>query len=393
MKKSKLLSIFLAMTLVVTTVFAGTESIFAGSVSGNTGTVTTIEAQDFNAVKSEADLQQYTATMTTGKTDNVTIIPIHANKKGTLQVPLAGIAVGRTVEVSLHSEASADTANKVGYSEYLSSSVLQDDLYVKLPKAGTYYLKFTAATYSAGETQSVRFAAVLYPAGGTPTKGKTYYGSSPDNNGVSYYKVTAPGNGYLTVSFPERLTDYSTYNIKLLNYKKNSLFTGFEYISSNKSYKTRIGVKKGTYYIAVKNSDKAYGIKISFTSVSENSGSTKGKAKSISKGGTKKGIITAAQSESSGDWYKFKITKTQYVKFNVSTLTSQGGGYGGIKIAFYQTGKSYPAFSQTYTYSTPGGTIQPYTSGYGTKLAPGTYYIKVQKYGDGNGYYKIKWRK
>lgn len=392
MKKSKLLSIFLTMTLVVTTIFAGTESIFAGSVTGNAGTVTTIEAQDANAVKSETDLQQYTATMTTGKTDNVTIIPIHVSKKGTLQVPLAGIAVGKSVTVSLHSDPSASDGSKVGYSEYLSSSVLQDDLQVKLPKAGTYYLKFETVTYSAGEMQSVRFAAVLYPAGGTPAKGKVYYGSSPDNNGVSYYKVTAPGNGYLTVSFPERLQDYSSFNIKLLNYKKNSLFTGFEYISSNKNYKTRIGVKKGTYYIAVKNSDKAYGIKISFTSVKENSGKTKGKAKSIYKGGTKKGIITAAQSENSGDWYKFKVTKTQYVKFNVSTLTSQGGGYGGIKFAFYQAGRNYPSFSQTYTYSSPSGSIQPYTPGYGTKLTPGTYYIKVQKYGDGNGYYKLKWR-
>lgn len=38
-------------------------------------------------------------------------------------------------------------------------------------------------------------------------------------------------------------------------------------------------------------------------------GSTKSKAKSIYKKGTKKGIITASQSSTSGDWYKFKNYK------------------------------------------------------------------------------------
>ena len=35
------------------------------------------------------------------------------------------------------------------------------------------------------------------------------------------------------------------------------------------------GVKKGTYYIAVKNTDKYYGMKATFSSVKENSGASK----------------------------------------------------------------------------------------------------------------------
>ena len=253
-------------------------------------------------------------------------------------------------------------------------------------------MKFETASYNAGMPQSVGFRAILYPAGGTLTKGKVFYGASPDNSGVSYYKVTAPGNGYLTVSFPERLTDYSSFNIKLMNSKKNSLFTNFEYLSSSKAYKTTIGVAKGTYYIAVKNSDNAYGIKVSFTSVKESSGSSKSKAKSISKGSTKKGIITAAQSATSGDWYKFKITKTQYVKFTFKVKANGGGSSGGLKAAFYQSGKTYPATSVN-CYGDDGKEVQLYTIGKGTKLAPGTYYIKVQKYSHGNGYYTLKWNK
>ena len=389
MKRRKLLSLVLAFALVLTTAFAGAESIFAGTVSDAAGTpATEITAQGANSTE---DINAYVARMTTGS-DNVTVIPVKTTKGGTLAIPLSGVEVGKGVTVTLHSTSAATSGDKIGYSKYLSSSKVEDTLYAKVKKAGTYYLKFETASYNAGMPQSVGFRAILYPAGGTLTKGKVFYGASPDNSGVSYYKVTAPGNGYLTVSFPERLTDYSSFNIKLMNSKKNSLFTNFEYLSSSMAYKTTIGVAKGTYYIAVKNSDNAYGIKVSFTSVKESSGSSKSKAKSISKGSTKKGIITAAQSATSGDWYKFKITKTQYVKFTFKVKANGGGSSGGLKAAFYQSGKTYPATSVN-CYGDDGKEVQLYTIGKGTKLAPGTYYIKVQKYSHGNGYYTLKWNK
>ena len=389
MKRRKLLSLVLAFALVLTTAFAGAESIFAGTVSDAAGTpATEITAQGANSTE---DINAYVARMTTGS-DNVTVIPVKTTKGGTLAIPLSGVEVGKGVTVTLHSTSAATSGDKIGYSKYLSSSKVEDTLYAKVKKAGTYYLKFETASYNAGMPQSVGFRAILYPAGGTLTKGKVFYGASPDNSGVSYYKVTAPGNGYLTVSFPERLTDYSSFNIKLMNSKKNSLFTNFEYLSSSKAYKTTIGVAKGTYYIAVKNSDNAYGIKVSFTSVKESSGSSKSKAKSISKGSTKKGIITAAQSATSGDWYKFKITKTQYVKFTFKVKANGGGSSGGLKAAFYQSGKTYPATSVN-CYGDDGKEVQLYTIGKGTKLATGTYYIKVQKYSHGNGYYTLKWNK
>lgn len=391
MKKRKLLSLALAFALVLTTAFAGAEGIFAGTVSDANGIqATEITAQDANPKK---DPTPYLAQMTTGS-DYVTVIPIVTKKGGTLAIPLVGKEVGKNVTVTLHSTSAATDGDKLGYGKYLNSSNPEDILYVKLKQAGTYYLKFetSKSSYSGSIPQSVKFGAVLYPAGGTLTKGKVFYGASPDNSGVSYYKVTAPGNGYLTVSFPKQQTDYSSFNIKLMNSKKNSLFTNFESLSSSKAYKTTIGVGKGTYYIAVKNSNDWYGMKVSFTSVKENSGSSKSKAKSITKGSTKKGIITAAQSESSGDWYKFKVTKTQYVKFTFKVKASGGGSYGGLKAAFYQSGKSYPATSVN-CYGEDGKEIQLYTPGKGTKLAPGTYYIKVQKYNHGNGYYTLKWNK
>ncbi|MGC2871961.1 hypothetical protein ACDL92_01520 [Ihubacter sp. mB4P-1] len=390
MRKSKLLSILLSMTLVITTVLAGTGNIFAGSITSGTSAPTSIEVQDINKVTEDTTIR-YTAKVTTGS-DNTAIIPITVAKAGTIAIPMEGFEVGKGVTASIHSTPAATNGDRIGGTKYISSSNMNGTLYVKVAKAGTYYLKFETASYSAGTPQSVDFNVLLYPAGGTLTKGKIFRGSSPDGSDkVSYYKVTVPGNGYLTVSFLESDSSYPSYSIKLANSKKNFLFPNFEYISSSKGYKTRIGVKKGTYYIAVKNSDKAYGMKVSYTSVKENSGTTKGKAKSIYKGNTKKGIINASQSSTSGDWYKFKITKSQYVKFNIDVMGNSGGGSGGLKFSFYQAGKNYAAFTKNL-YGDASADIQLYTSGYGTKLAPGTYYIKVQKYSYGNGYYKIRWK-
>ena len=86
-------------------------------------------------------------------------------------------------------------------------------------------------------------------------------------------------------------------------------------------------------------------------------------------------------------------TSSRSLRASMSNLISgnSGGGSGGLKFSFYQAGKNYAAFTKNL-YGDASADIQLYTSGYGTKLAPGTYYIKVQKYSYGNGYYKIRWK-
>ena len=50
MKKTKLLSLVLTAALVLTTVFASTEAIFASSVTSGSQTYTEITAQDVNKI-------------------------------------------------------------------------------------------------------------------------------------------------------------------------------------------------------------------------------------------------------------------------------------------------------------------------------------------------------
>ena len=85
MRKSKLLSILLSMTLVITTVLAGTGNIFAGSITSGTSAPTSIEVQDINKVTEDTTIR-YTAKVTTGS-DNTAIIPITVAKAGTIAIP------------------------------------------------------------------------------------------------------------------------------------------------------------------------------------------------------------------------------------------------------------------------------------------------------------------
>lgn len=386
--KKRLLSIVLTTALVLTTVFAGAQGVFANTnsslsksslMNATEVSTTTIKAVDMNSGSTaEAYQVQY-------NNSEAQYVPIYIPKAGTFEINLQGLdyQYGSYVKVKSSPTAAAGT---IGNSAYVSSSKPTQSLYVQVSKAGTYYLEFST-TYSG--SYKTAFAVYYAPAGGTPTKGYTYYGSSP-NGTVSYYKVTAPSTGYLTVTFAEGVDSYPSYSIKLANSKKKSLFKGFEYLSSSANYETKIGVSKGTYYIAVKSSDKAYGMDISFKSVKENSGSSKSSAKRIYKGGSKYGIITASQSSTSGDWYKFTVSRSQKVNFQLDAMVNGGGASGGVKVIIYQFGR-YTTSSTNYLSSyTPSIDLNLYTVGKKT-LSPGTYYIKVVKNNGGNGQYKIKW--
>lgn len=377
MKKNKLLCVVLTLAVAFTMVFAGTGSVFAAETTNGTDTITAVN------VNASGETPDLAALIYSSTADSV---KINLPKAGTLSIRVTATAD------SYAKLYDADGNPIYGYDTQIPASTSDTDYkyaYFPITAAGTYTLEMTS--YDSSEAGAY-LDAFYYPKGGTPIKGKEFYGSSPDNK-VAYYKVKATGTGYITVEIPHGYNDPATYQVKLFSSSKKALFKkGYESVSSSKGYKTRIGVTKGTYYVGIKTSDPYYGLNLKFTKVSEKSGSTKGKAVKLSKGKTKKGIITASQSTSSGDWYKFTLSKAQKVKLDISTLTSQGGNYGGLKVSIYSGKSSYAFGTASFNYSMPNDTLAPYTYGMGEKLQAGTYYIKVQKYNDGNGYYKIKWQ-
>lgn len=403
MKTKKLIGILLSAVLVFTTVFAGAGSVYAETETPKDYPVVGAIKSDEGTMKAAANDESNNTVTATSINVNQSAVTYSTRAYGGSTVALVGVKIpkagafmfnilaGNSGTVELYKSYEAGAKPIASMPIYKAYSVEDyDTFYASVNKAGTYYLIFSTESYA--ETQS--FLRCYYaPAGGTPTVSKNFYGASPKgvNSGWSYYKITTAGLRYLTISFPDRMKTDSLYQVKLMNStKKKNLSKGIIGVGSGKSWTTYAAVPKGTYYVAVKCSDPMYAINLKATKVTENSGSTRTKAKSIYKGNTKKGLITATQSSTSADWYKIKINSSQ--KVNLEVITKTGGYNGGIRISVFRSGKTKAFGSSDFYWDDPASTLQLYTSGYGGRLSKGTYYIKVQKYGCGSGYYQIKWK-
>ncbi len=428
MKTSKkLLSLSLSAALVFTTVFAGAESIFAETSVTEKDCPAPLElaenctldfenAETAGAVKAtgvNASLQAMTEMQSVTAVNINTTTEANAYKTGLydrnnlwsipVKIPAAGNFLINLVSTGNNNVYLFDTPNPGADTKPIAAMALpasqsDSDIYsfsARVAKAGTYYLVFATDSYSSIQTALQVFYAKALKSGSSTavTSGKVRY-ASVSGTGYRYFKITVPGTRYLRIDIPwGDGGQNAAYKIKLMNSsKKKNLLKGIVNLKKDgRGYTTYAGVPKGTYYVAVSTAtDSAYSIKVTSTKVTDKSGSTRSKANRMYKGNSRSGIITATQSSSSGDWYKLVLGSTQRVELDI--ITKSGGYSGGIKFSVYSGSKTKAFGTAEYYYGEPNGTLHLYTSGYGDRLVKGTYYIKVQKYGSGSGYYKLKWK-
>jgi|GEM_PF-2434746 len=393
MKRKKLVVIVLALTVAMTMCFAGAESAFASTTSP---VVKVAKASALATAKS------------TELTPGAAVTPedINTNPTGTaFQTPVSiktatytyAVQVTAPEMVAISFKGATDNTYLTLYSDSgLTSSISTASSstnssngvkthYYAISSPGVYYMTFTCYGTSS-KNEYANFEVQSVPMGGTLSNATCFYGSGANSNAVSYYQVSVPSTGYLTVQVVSASNSTSSHNIKLCNANKSSYYSDYEALYDTSGDSTFTGVKRGTYYIAVKSGDPAYGIKATFTKVKlSTTGTKKSKAKSIYKRSTKIGVL--ALSSKTVNWYKIKVTKTQKVYISINTKSSRTGN---IKVTVYS--KRNNMGYRTYNYSTPGSTLTLFTYGKGGKLTPGTYYIKVSKNYGGNGYYSIKWK-
>ncbi len=250
--------------------------------------------------------------------------------------------------------------------------------------AGTYRLEFQVYP-KYGSSSWFIFSVVSTAAGKTvPTNNTVYACGHTGNNTTSTFKITVPSTGYLKLA----LGDISRATYPTTVYAKTKGFSDFVSFNSSGNI-IYVGVKKGTYTFTVKTSTPIYGVKASFKKIKESKyGKKKSKAVTLKKKKTVKGLLITNSKKA--HWYKFKLNKNQKVTLNFKTALCGSGSYtGGLKYTLYAS------------YDTGGGTIydggreisyKPSTIGLGSKLKKGTYYLKVESYKGGTGYYTIKWK-
>ncbi len=246
-------------------------------------------------------------------------------------------------------------------------------VYAGVKTAGTYYL--IIGSDEAGATATVK----QYGTDKT-LKNKVAVESSSqgDNTSVSYYKVKVKKKGYLSVSISDIQNMYTTSRISICNSKKKSVTGGFQLISNSDGVKA-VGVKKGTYYIAVKSYAPVYRIQYAFHKVSAKSATKKSKAVTIKKGKKAKGVLIAG---GKAQWYKFKQTKNK--KFSINIVSK---GFGpDMAVTVYRYNKKMG----TWTMYAPKSSGPLVSTG---NLHTGTYYVKVAPKKKGaSGYYTLKWK-
>lgn len=208
----------------------------------------------------------------------------------------------------------------------------------------------------------------------------------------AWIKYKAPADGYLTVkaNYASSVYTASEGYWQLFDSARKTALSGNDTYSTNYDaayqFSNVFGMKKGkTYNLRVYSLD---GVTISskFTKVSEKSGKSKTKAVSIKKGKTIKGIIPAGDKQA--DWYKFKVTKKQYLKLSWSAKTNDL-----MKFTVYEGSKNIGTVKANYASSK---TYSQYVTNLYTnkklKVDPATFYVKIERATKtSSGYYTFKW--
>ena len=311
------------------------------------------------------------------------VVPVLAKSAVPAVLPVDGMLLlicGTDYYINLYYDAAH--TSKVGYDYYTYETITDNSgnnlrfYYFTLPK-GTYYI------YS--DYDSFNVAGGYAASGSKQMANNTEYVHGSTAGGGSQFTINVPATGYITLT----LADYSTmkYSVKF----KAKGFKDFQMLTS-KANTTNIPVAKGTYTFTVSTYAPAYVVKYKFNKVAESKfGASKKKAVKIKKKATVKGVIPTGTNKV--HWYKFKNTKKKKVKIILSGMKMNSGeNYSsGLKVTLYGKGFKGTKGQAKISYSYSGYEIQPYNA-LGMKLKKGTYYIKVERYGNASATYNMKWQ-
>ena len=242
-----------------------------------------------------------------------------------------------------------------------------------------YDVCIKAKTASDREVESNDSAATA----NTVKNGKTYYGSTSSSSDKDYYKIKMSKAGYLQIKFGHKNSQStaSCYNVVLYN-KDNSEIYKFTNTGTETSYTScKLGLDAGEYYVCVSQASTLYtgDYTICLTQKAASGWETENNgdwasADNIQVGKAVKGVITGYSSDE--DYYRFTLTKAQYINFSLAHEKINDAGRSWYVTLYNADAKrGYQDYDHIYSYA--GST---YTESSAVKLSRGTYYLKVQAF-------------
>lgn len=383
MKKLKLLFmcmiVCLGMGIFSANVLA--TDLIAPNDETNTNIVDEIEPAKINLYGSSTDnVKTYDVVIPAG--EKSVIVKINMKYKGALNIEYLVNLKPENMNMILYNDLAC--TSQVGYSEYIGTSDMAGTAEYKIPSKGEYYLKFEYS-YNIGETDAnITIKPYGYSGENKTLTNKKVMGTYPsDYSKEVYHKIVISKAGYIKVE-AESVGKYgqSLSGVVLCNAKKQKISDSKSYSSYN-DYTGYYAVKKGTYYLSVKDS-QPYKIKYTYTAVTDKGGASKAKATTIKKGTTVKALAHMGEKTTKYDWFKITLPKKQKLSLSVSSKADDI-----IKFKIIPANSKYILFGDSFYLSDSEST----TITSKDALNKGTYYIRVNK-GDikGSGYYQIKFK-
>jgi fibronectin type 3 domain-containing protein len=297
--------------------------------------------------------------------------------------------------------------DKDQYTEVYTTKIRGGDTSISTPNLGLpkgeYYIKIagtgnTTGTLLSGTSYPVNYDVCIKAktasdrevesndsaaTANTVKNGKTYYGSTSSSSDKDYYKIKMSKAGYLQIKFGHKNSQStaSCYNVVLYN-KDNSEIYKFTNTGTETSYTScKLGLDAGEYYVCVSQASTLYTgdyticltQKVASGWETENNGDW-ASADNIQVGKAVKGVITGYSSDE--DYYRFTLTKAQYINFSLAHEKINDAGRSWYVTLYNADAKrGYQDYDHIYSYA--GST---YTESSAVKLSRGTYYLKVQAF-------------
>lgn len=297
--------------------------------------------------------------------------------------------------------------DKDQYTEVYTTKIRGGDTSISTPNLGLpkgeYYIKIAGT----GNTTGTLLSGTSYPVNydvcikaktasdrevesndsaanaNTVKNGKTYYGSTSSSSDKDYYKIKMSKAGYLQIKFGHKNSQStaSCYNVVLYN-KDNSEIYKFTNTGTETSYTScKLGLDAGEYYVCVSQASTLYtgDYTICLTQKAASGWETENNGDwasvdNIQVGKAVKGVITGYSSDE--DYYRFTLTKAQYINFSLAHEKINDAGRSWYVTLYNANAKrGYQDYDHIYSYA--GST---YTESSAVKLSRGTYYLKVQAF-------------
>lgn len=254
-------------------------------------------------------------------------------------------------------------------------------LYSANMKPGKYYLYTKGAINGTG-----KISLSLYPNQNNRTLGsKTIMIGGTGKNSYQYFKVKKRGIAIIgLMGIWVSPTNFGkTYGITNYVQKKSGsswkTVSSSQYTTESRNYNSVYGLPAGSYRVVLKSTYQSGVIGAAYTQVAANSsyGTSKKKAKTISRKKYKKQTFLTTDSVKKEHWYKIKVSKKRTTYIDVTSLGSSGTIYCTV------SGKA-----RFKTKNIKNGTR------YYLKAPKGTYYIRVKRYSKSTtGAYQVKYVK